>query len=284
MWVWIPIVRIIIPNTRMFFNFECREGWFHHDLFFFFKLTAIEIWLVGFFLLPGARKHPNSSLRTSSRALHRSDDGSLSRRRRAIKLGTGRDARVAWLVWSTAGGGAQGVQSGAANRGARSLLTTCVRACVRASLGGRPPPAAWRNSFTCTPRRHQLAARLSTGVGIAATTTKARPRRWHILCVRHARLPQARQRDDVHPTSNPAAKGQNTMEAIGHKLFQLGDPEGKGFIVRRDMQVSASPYPADVRYASTWQYSVSRHFPPFYRVWGSINEKLFSTTTYDEKH
>ncbi|XP_025208097.1 EF-hand calcium-binding domain-containing protein 4A-like isoform X1 [Melanaphis sacchari] len=26
------------------------------------------------------------------------------------------------------------------------------------------------------------------------------------------------------------------MEAIGHKLFQLGDPEGKGFIVRRDMQ------------------------------------------------
>lgn len=29
------------------------------------------------------------------------------------------------------------------------------------------------------------------------------------------------------------------MEAIGHKLFQLGDPEGKGFIVRRDMQVSA---------------------------------------------
>lgn len=28
------------------------------------------------------------------------------------------------------------------------------------------------------------------------------------------------------------------MEAIGHKLFQLGDPEGKGFIVRRDMQVS----------------------------------------------
>lgn len=29
------------------------------------------------------------------------------------------------------------------------------------------------------------------------------------------------------------------MEAIGHKLFQLGDPEGKGFIVRRDMQVRA---------------------------------------------
>ncbi|XP_050523628.1 EF-hand calcium-binding domain-containing protein 4A-like isoform X2 [Daktulosphaira vitifoliae] len=26
------------------------------------------------------------------------------------------------------------------------------------------------------------------------------------------------------------------MEAIGHKLFQLGDPEGKGFIIRRDMQ------------------------------------------------
>lgn len=30
----------------------------------------------------------------------------------------------------------------------------------------------------------------------------------------------------------------SAMEAIGHKLFQLGDPEGKGFIVRRDMQVS----------------------------------------------
>lgn len=29
----------------------------------------------------------------------------------------------------------------------------------------------------------------------------------------------------------------SAMEAIGHKLFQLGDPEGKGFIVRRDMQV-----------------------------------------------
>jgi hypothetical protein len=35
------------------------------------------------------------------------------------------------------------------------------------------------------------------------------------------------------------AKTLSAMEAIGHKLFQLGDPEGKGFIVRRDMQVSA---------------------------------------------
>ncbi|VVC41470.1 EF-hand domain pair,EF-hand domain [Cinara cedri] len=33
-------------------------------------------------------------------------------------------------------------------------------------------------------------------------------------------------------SENPAT----SMEAIGHKLFQLGDPEGKGFIIRRDMQ------------------------------------------------
>lgn len=41
-----------------------------------------------------------------------------------------------------------------------------------------------------------------------------------------------------------ATRSENpgTMEAIGHKLFQLGDPEGKGFIVRRDMQVSAYYY------------------------------------------
>lgn len=40
----------------------------------------------------------------------------------------------------------------------------------------------------------------------------------------------------VYERVRPAA-ATHRMEAIGHRLFQLGDPEGKGFIVRRDMQV-----------------------------------------------
>lgn len=54
------------------------------------------------------------------------------------------------------------------------------------------------------------------------------------------RLLYARHTPTASAPMSLAARPENriAMEAIGHKLFQLGDPEGKGFIVRRDMQVS----------------------------------------------
>lgn len=81
-------------------------------------------------------------------------------RRHAIKLGTGsatprRARRTVVVGWRVGGWGGK---SEAADREARSLLTPpCVRARALASLGGRPPPAAERNSFA-TPHRYQLVS------------------------------------------------------------------------------------------------------------------------------